>query len=140
MSITQLIYVSTAAHEFGALELRRILDSSVRHNAAKKVTGMLLYSHSSFMQVLEGDGADVDEVMSRIEMDPRHHGICILSRSKVPAREFGQWSMGFRGIAAEDAGAWPGYAPFFAHGFNAKMMNARPGVALEILATLAGNR
>jgi hypothetical protein len=35
---------------------------------------------------------------------------------------------------------WPGYAPFFAHGFNAKMLNAKPGVALEILSTLAGSR
>ena len=116
MSITQLIYVSTAAHEFGALELRRILDSSVRHNAAKKVTGMLLYSHGSFMQVLEGDGADVDEVMDR-------RGTGVLHRQRVPE--------------PPDAGH---LRAFFAHGFNAKMMNARPGVALEILATLAGNR
>jgi hypothetical protein len=140
MSITQLIYVSTSVRELDAEELRRILDSSVRHNATTKITGMLLYSHGSFMQVLEGTEAAVAEAMLRIEKDPRHHCICILSRSKVPAREFGQWSMGFRGVLAEDADTWPGYAPFFAHGFNAKMLNAKPGVALEILSTLAGSR
>jgi hypothetical protein len=140
MSLTQLIYVSTATRELDAEEIRRILDASVRHNAQHDITGMLLYSDGSFMQVLEGEDSAIDEAMSRIAIDPRHHSISILSRSKVAAREFGKWSMGFRGIKTEDAADWPGYAPFFEHGFNAKMMGAKPGVALEILNILAGHR
>jgi hypothetical protein len=140
MSLTQLIYVSTATRELDAEEIRRILDSSVRHNAPNDISGMLLYSHGSFMQVLEGEDSAVDEAMSRIAIDPRHHGISVLSRSNIPAREFSKWAMGFRGIKTEDAASWPGYAPFFEYGFNAKMIGAKPGVALEILNILAGHR
>lgn len=59
MSMIQLIYVSTANHLLSELEIRQILDSSIRHNTPQEVTGLLLYSDGSFMQVLEGDEAAV---------------------------------------------------------------------------------
>jgi hypothetical protein len=138
MSLIELIYVSTATHELSDLELRQILDSSVRKNAARNITGMLLYSAGSFMQVLEGAEADVDESMARIEKDPRHHDIIELSRTQVPAPAFAQWSMGFRGLTAQDAKSSPGFAPFFEHGFNAEMIVAKPGLAIDLLKNFRG--
>lgn len=137
MSLTQLIYVSTAAHELDDKEIRKILDSSIRHNTPQEVTGLLLYFDGSFMQVLEGEKVAVDETMSRIERDPLHYAITVLTDLKVPHREFGKWSMGFRGIKAPDAATWPAYAPFFEHGFNAGRIEATPGLALEILRNFA---
>jgi hypothetical protein len=137
MSLIQLLYVSTATHELSANEIREILDSSVRHNTPQEVTGLLLYSEGSFMQVLEGEEDAVNETMSRIAADSRHHGIVELNRSIIAGREFGRWAMGFRGIEAQDATTWPAYAPFFIHGFNAKLIDAKPGIALEILRRFA---
>ncbi len=137
MNLIQLIYVSSATHELAAEEIRRILDTAVRHNSRQEVTGMLLYVEGSFMQVLEGEEAAVEETISRIVQDPRHHSILVVSKTKVAAREFGTWAMGFRGITADDAASWPGYAPFFDHGFSAEKIGAKPGLALEILQALA---
>jgi len=137
MSLIQLIYVSTATEKMPAEEFRRILDTSVRRNSASQVTGMLLYAHGSFMQVLEGEAAAVEETLGRILRDPRHDDLTVLTRQPVEARDFATWSMGFRGVSAEDAAAWPGYAPFFALGFKAEQIGARPGLALEILKTFA---
>jgi hypothetical protein len=137
MSLIQLIYVSSTTTELEAGEIRRILDSSVRHNTPQKVTGLLLYTHGSFMQVLEGEEVAVDETMSRILADERHHSINVLARTTIPTREFGSWSMGFRGVTAPDAETWPAYAPFFEFGFNSGQIGATPGVALEILQAMA---
>ena len=133
MSMIQLIYVSTANHLLSELEIRQILDSSIRHNTPQEVTGLLLYSDGSFMQVLEGDEAAVNETMSRIERDPLHHGIIVLERTTVTSREFGTWAMGFHGVTTADATKWPAYAPFFESGFDAKAIDAKSGVALDIL-------
>lgn len=137
MGLIQLIYVSTAEHELNDKEIRQILDSSVSHNTAQDVTGLLLYAHGSFMQVLEGEEAAVDETMSRIGKDTLHHGILVMARAAIERREFGRWAMAFRGIKAPDAATWPAYAPFFEHGFDAKLIDATPGVALEILQQFA---
>jgi hypothetical protein len=139
MEFFQLIYVSTATPDLSDEEIRRVLESSVKHNALNDVTGMLLYSWGSFMQVLEGTESAVAETMSRIYRDARHHGIIVMSKEKVPIRQFGQWSMGFRGIRPNDIESWPGFAPFFEHGFNAALIGAQPGVAMEMLKAFARN-
>jgi hypothetical protein len=137
MAVTQLIYVSSAARDLDEGDIHRLLESSVRHNEANNVTGMLLFASGNFLQVLEGDEFAVDEAMSRIQLDPRHHGIIILSKEGVTEREFSAWSMGFRGVGATDAKSWPGYAPYFEHGFSASVIGAKPGLALELLKTFA---
>ncbi|HNJ76842.1 MAG TPA: BLUF domain-containing protein [Azospira sp.] len=63
MSLIHLIYVSTAQGELDDVDLDRIMDSSVRRNTAARITGMLLYAGGNFMQVLEGEEADVDATM-----------------------------------------------------------------------------
>jgi hypothetical protein len=137
MKLIQLIYVSTATNDLGIEEIRKILDSSVPNNAASGITGMLLYAKGTFLQVLEGQDSVVSQTMDRIAKDPRHHSIAVLSRSGLKAREFGNWSMGFHAIGADDVATWPGYSPFFEAGFNAEKIGAKPGLALEILTALA---
>lgn len=94
---------------------------------------MLLYSEGSFMQVLEGEEETVEALMSKIADDPRHHEIIVLSREPIEARDFGKWSMSFRGLNAQDARSWPGFAPFFEFGFKAERLGAKPGLALDLL-------
>jgi len=137
MPLIQLIYISTATQELEDKEIHQILESSVRHNTPQEVTGLLLYSKGSFMQVLEGAEAAVDETMGRIEKDPLHHSILTISRTKIACRDFGQWAMAFRGVTAPNATKWPAYAPFFDHGFDAMRISATPGLALGILRQFA---
>lgn len=137
MKLIQLIYVSTARHLLDEQEIRKILDSSILHNTPQEVTGLLLYSNGSFMQVLEGEESAVDETMSRIEKDALHYDVFVLTKSPVSHREFGNWAMGFRGIVAKDAETWPSYAPFFENGFSAQKIGAQSGLALGILKNFA---
>jgi hypothetical protein len=139
MELVQLVYGSTATGDLSTEELRRIVESAVRHNTTNHITGMLLHSFGSFLQVLEGTEAAVDETMLRIFKDPCHQGIIILSVKKNPEREFANWAMGFRGVSADDVGLLPGYAPFFERGFDAERIKAKPGLAMELLRAFASS-
>ncbi|WP_412480483.1 BLUF domain-containing protein [Azonexus sp. IMCC34839] len=133
MPLVQLIYVSSAKQELTEAELDAILESSVRGNTPLQVTGLLLYSHGSFMQVLEGESAAVDEVYRRICDDPRHHHLIEILREEIGEREFGRWAMGFRRLRREDAGRHEAFLPLYIKGFDAEALQAKPGNALELL-------
>jgi hypothetical protein len=137
MALIQLIYVSSDSRQLDSWDVAKLLESSVRHNTANDVTGMLLYYSGNFMQVLEGEEAAIDEVMSRISADDRHQDIMEISRKSISSRDFRGWSMGFHGVSSKDVKLISGYAPLFEHGFNAADIKAKPGVALELLKRFA---
>jgi hypothetical protein len=142
MSLIQLIYVSSAVKKQSTAELDVILETSVRNNQKTNVTGMLLYADGSFLQVLEGEKAAVDEIFSCVEKDRRHHSIIVLERDIIQERSFENWSMGFRLIKGDDFLQKPAsYISFFKQGFDPAKNGIRPGLALEILKDFAkGNR
>jgi len=133
MPLVQLIYVSSARQELTDAELDAILESSVRHNTPQQVTGLLLYSQGSFMQVLEGETAAVEEAYGRICEDSRHHHIIEIMREPIDEREFGRWAMGFRRLCRENAAEHEAFLPLFVKGFEAGALQAKPGLALELL-------
>ena len=133
MPLVQLIYVSSARQELTDTELDAILESSVRHNTPQQVTGLLLYSQGSFMQVLEGEVAAVEEAYGRICDDPRHHHIIEIMREPIDEREFGRWAMGFRRVRREDVAEHEAFLPLFVKGFDTAALQAKPGLALELL-------
>lgn len=133
MSFTQLVYYSAARRELDAEALKRILESAVRHNLENDITGMLLYSDGSFMQVLEGPAEAIDETMRRIHLDDRHQDVFVIRRHTIDEREFGQWSMGFRNISLADQTLLPHFTPYFSRGFDVRKIAEKPGIAVELL-------
>ncbi|MFM1907862.1 MAG: hypothetical protein RLZZ591_1539 [Pseudomonadota bacterium] len=132
MEFTQLIYVSDLVDRNEG-ELGPILESAIRHNREDDITGMLLYSGGNFLQVLEGSKDQVDQTYKRICRDPRHANIIVLMEEKVTERHFGDWSMGYRQLGADDVEKFPKYASFFQFGFKSANFKAKPGIALEML-------
>lgn len=138
MALEQLIYVSTAVREMSRHELKTLLEGAVRFNDLHHITGMLLYSDGTFLQVLEGETADMDAVFERITHDPQHHSLQVLIRNPIAMRSFSAWHMGFRRLGAKEAEEQPGFAPFFEQGFDARCIGAHEGLAWRILKEFAG--
>lgn len=89
-------------------EIRDILAASRRNNAARNVTGALLFTASGFAQVLEGPRDVVETTFERIGQDPRHTDVTVLNFTPTERRYFPQWPMAFRGQAAAPAmDPWP---------------------------------
>ena len=68
----RLIYISTASDALTSADVDAIVDASIRNNAPRNITGVLIYNGLNFLQVLEGTRLNVEEVFNRIVQDPRH--------------------------------------------------------------------
>ncbi|MEO6151343.1 MAG: BLUF domain-containing protein [Mucilaginibacter sp.] len=104
-----LIYISTSHELMNEYELTDILAISRENNQEHGVTGMLLYAEGTFIQVLEGEQADVKKVLSKIINDGRHKNIIELASGPLDERDFPNWSMGFASGNAEVLKEFEGY-------------------------------
>ena len=97
MGLYHLVYQSQALVPFAATELTALLQQSRRHNQQTHITGLLLHSPDGrFLQILEGEDADVRQLYYQlIASDPRHHQCRVLGEGSCAERSFADWSMGF---------------------------------------------
>ncbi len=128
-----LTYVSSARAMFSSQELTAILSASQRNNTADNVTGMLVYRKGNFMQVLEGPEEAVRRVHHRIASDSRHSGLITLLEGRIPRRQFGEWSMGFRDLTDPGLLATPGFSEFLNTPLSGAEFSADPSRAQKLL-------
>ena len=102
----RLIYSSEAAPGLAAPELEQMLAESRVRNKAHGITGVLLFVEGAFLQILEGEKVDVDDLMGRIERDARHHDIKVFYEQEVDERAFASWSMAYLTPGADEIAKW----------------------------------
>ncbi len=118
----QLCYVSSATRLMGHSDLTDVLETSRRKNAARSITGMLLYKDLSFLQVLEGSDVAVIETFAVIREDVRHTNVRILYQETIDEPEFPSWSMGFQNLDGRDLNEIEGYSDVMESGQSAKSL------------------
>jgi uncharacterized membrane protein (DUF373 family) len=131
--LIQVSYISSAASPMSTQDLSRLLEECREYNAAHGVTGMLLYSNGTFVQVLEGEARTIDELLDRIEEDPRHTGIRLLERKPIEHREYAGWNMGFKRLGDKDLRHIEGLDDFSASDFNADYLGAQAGAVQALM-------
>lgn len=104
-ALFQLMYESTAVQPMSAEDLNALLEQARARNSRWGVTGLLLYKHGRFLQVLEGLEQPVRDLFASIARDARHTDIQIVFTSPIERRTFPDWQMGF--IACDASGAEP---------------------------------
>lgn len=93
MSINQLVYISQAVRKMSPTDLSAIQETAKTNNAPLDVTGSLFYNGGWFLQVLEGPPSTLDDLYSKIELDPRHKNSRVLYNEPAKFRTFPRWSM-----------------------------------------------
>ena len=96
-----LAYESQASVPLTAPDLLELLSRSRENNARTGVTGILLYRHGTFLQVLEGPHAEVDALYATIARDDRHREVSTLLAEDRAERRFPDWTMGFADVDGE---------------------------------------
>ncbi len=148
MALYQVVYISmVSGGEPTRAELQALLATSVRRNRALGVTGMLLYAHGGFMQLLEGKEESVKALFDRVRRDDRHRRVTVLVQGPVAERTFADWAMAYRCLEDEAAADEPvqddglpaELAPLFHKGFDESRLRARASVALELLRHYSRN-
>lgn len=84
------VYVSEAVK---LSDLVPILETSKALNAAHGISGILSYNHGHYLQVIEGEQAEVDELVINLKKDPRHQNFCEVLNVEIEDRFFSDWSM-----------------------------------------------
>lgn len=91
----QLIYrsrnVLTGSEASIENEVAAISQKSAVNNSRAGVTGALMFTASTFVQVIEGKTADIENTFERICCDLRHTNVELISFSSVSARAFNGW-------------------------------------------------
>ena len=82
-------------------ELSRILSISARSNSLAYVSGALTLQVGAFLHVLEGAEDDVMGILKRIERDPRHEAMKVLTTRKGGTRRFAAHACGLAGRSTE---------------------------------------
>ena len=90
-----IVYMSTANAIFGAADLLQLLKQARGFNEQAGITGVLMYGAGRFVQVLEGEPAEVRALYARIVADPRHGRFEELANGWLARREFDRWHMSF---------------------------------------------
>ncbi|UZR28963.1 BLUF domain-containing protein [Methylococcus mesophilus] len=90
----RVIYVSSKADTLTEHDLEDISEISRRNNAELGITGLLISAHRYFFQFLEGGESAVEQLLKRIQQDPRHNHFLILKvEENLESRMFPEWSM-----------------------------------------------
>jgi len=109
----QTTYISTPTRPMTTDDLMDILNNARLNNVCIGVSGMLLYTGTEFIQILEGEEKVVEELLDTIKKDPRHRDFRIIEKKKITKREYAEWTMGFKRIDRDDLRDVPGLNKFF---------------------------
>lgn len=89
-------------------DLEDILEHARIWNATVGITGALVYADGVFLQILEGDRVEVQELMVKILRDLRHETVTVLRECEIPCAVFGSWQMAYVSATPEQVAAWAG--------------------------------
>jgi hypothetical protein len=136
MTLFQLIYMSSLVVDEVQL-LSGILETSVKNNKKRNITGMMLYSDGNILQVLEGEKDTLFETFRSIQADFRHGGIFVLIEKEITSRQFASWSMGFKQLSKTDLENLPAAAHVFKAHDDEISLRSRQGDALTVLKSFS---
>lgn len=95
MSFIQVVYQSQASQPLAEEEILDILRKSQSQNQRRRISGMLFYWDGCFLQLIEGPEAAVENLLTTISQDTRHHDIRVVERSTAGSLSMPTWAMGF---------------------------------------------
>lgn len=100
--LERLVYVSTAANRHDLTgQAATIAREAEPRNFEDRIGGALVAHDGHFVQALEGERPVLDELLKRLEDDPRHYDLVLVDRWRVDERLFAGWAMA--GVAIDDA-------------------------------------
>jgi len=98
MPLQELIYTSVASTHDEKDVVENILTSSKRNNVVRAVTGLLLFDGHRYIQILEGEAENVDQLYDVITKDPRHQQIELLHKGGIASCAFENWRMAYESM------------------------------------------
>ncbi|WP_144395416.1 BLUF domain-containing protein [Pleionea sediminis] len=74
-------------------DLADIYKASLQNNCRHGISGVLIHNNQHFLQTIEGEPEDVENLMRIISQDKRHSDVKILIKEECSSRQYNQWNM-----------------------------------------------
>jgi len=100
--LVHLLYVSTRTKVCTDDQIQNILSSCKKNNSPLLITGLLLYSDTTFVQYVEGDPKLLLALYDKIKEDERHENVRLISLGVIQGRIFPNWYMGNKKMSLTD--------------------------------------
>ena len=97
-----IVYVSQARENLTTKEVENIFELTLQNNIDLEITGILMYSERTFLQVLEGEYPIIKSLFKTIEEDHRHENIIKLVDIEHGNRIFNKYKTGFSIITGDE--------------------------------------
>ena len=130
---------STAPRLLTKAELRSMMKDARENFTESGVTGMLLYSEGSFLQVLEGHRDEVIKLVDRIKVDPLHKDLHTLLNGEMEHHLFHDWTMAFRNLTDASLSRAPGFSDFLNTPYTGDEFSDNPASCLRLLLSFKKN-
>jgi len=101
--LVRALYVSRAVGPQTGTVTARILATAEAYNAMHAISGVLCQGQGLYLQVLEGQRAQVSRLYADILQDRRHQDVQMLSFEEITERRYPDWSMAHVVLPDEDA-------------------------------------
>lgn len=127
--LVQIVYVSQSSFipsiNSAGIEpnVARILAKSRVNNRKNGLVGVLYFGDGCFFQCLEGKEAEIDKLYAKLQQDPRHKDLMLISRKQITALSFTDWAMKYVPLEAKLNAELQasGYSSFDPYKFDAEM-------------------
>lgn len=131
-----LLYVSRETAPLEPDQLMALLRRARDKNRQLGITGLLAYRDGQFMQILEGEEAELQRLFAAIEADPRHEAVAVVWQRAVEERDFAAWPMAFRHPSDVQLSRLPRFKEMLEEGFTGAPLQRVPDLARGFLLTL----
>ena len=91
--MNRLLYISNSLIGYNLKSLNDILIQASYNNTATNLTGILWTDGERFVQVIEGQQLDIDNLLDNLLLDNRHADLQVIEFITTKERSFGNWSM-----------------------------------------------
>jgi hypothetical protein len=98
--LSQLVYVSNRKSTCTPAEIENILSACKKNNPPLNITGVLLYSNTKFIQLVEGEAKVIMDLYDKIKKDARHSNPVMISYNPIKEKSFPSWHMGSKDISS----------------------------------------
>jgi len=105
MTLRSVTYTSLARLDLDASDLEAIHQTAERENAARDITGLLIFNGTHFLQILEGDESALRQLIENLRRDQRHSGLEVRHDEPIAQRSFPDWSMELVKVSASGLAA-----------------------------------
>jgi hypothetical protein len=93
--LRRIAWSSVPSSSFSAARLGEIVAPARWNNKANDVSGMLLYTGTHFLEILEGEESVLNEMWSRLVLDDRHASLVRIGDEACNERRFADWKMAY---------------------------------------------